>query len=118
MSRRRPCWIAGLFAVLQLAGCEVFDRDVRVVYRVEGTAAQVLVVYRTEAGFDTQRTAPLPVQYEGQYLIGHFIGITATSLDAEPRELTCEIRVEGRVVVTDAAEGTGATVTCASTAER
>ena len=108
----------GIAVSLLLAGCDELDPDVTVEYRIEGNANQVLVTYRTNSLTDSQRSATLPFGYEADFPQGAIVGIVAQSLDGQPRDISCVLRVEGEVRDQDSASGTGVSVACEGASER
>ena len=118
MSRRNGLMRIGIAIPLLLAGCDELDPDVTVEYRIEGNANQVLVTFRTNSLTDSQRNATLPFGYEADFPQGAFVGIVAQSLDGQPRDISCVLRVEGEIRDQDSASGTGVSVVCEGTSER
>ena len=108
----------GIAISLLLAGCDELDPDVTVEYRIEGNADNVLVTFRTASLTDAQRTASLPFGYEADFPQGAIVGIIAQSLDGQPRDLSCVLRVEGEIRDEDSGSGTGVSVSCEGTSNR
>ena len=118
MSRRNSLTRIGIAISLLLAGCDALDPDVTVEYRIEGNANQVLVTFRTNSLTDSQRSSTLPFGYEADFPQGAIVGIVAQSLDGQPRDISCVLRVEGEIRDQQSDSGTGVTVRCEGVSER